>query len=137
MESQVDNQIKEYERLLKEKDVQIDELLNQIENLEETIIKREEIINLNEETLSKGDNDDEIILKKKNLKLSLYLEEQEKNVRDLKNRMGFLRKDNIQLQQKIESIEKKDIKSSTIIPLIKKERPLEALVKDLQTKINK
>jgi len=49
--------------------------------------------------------------------------------------MGFLRKEKVQLQQKLENLHKAN--SSTLIRIEEKKEPLDILVKELQSKINK
>jgi chromosome segregation protein len=73
-----------------------------------------------------------------NSKIALKLEEKDKEIRDLMDRLGFLRKDKIKLQQEFEKFKKKHEVSSVIrVEDLRKPLPLNALVKDLQDKVNK
>ncbi|MFX1448945.1 MAG: hypothetical protein ACFFCG_12585 [Promethearchaeota archaeon] len=106
--------------------------LEEIESLEDTILKLESL-------LPKGDENDKI--KKKGaieFKLALELEEKNKIIRDLKDRMGFLRKEKVQLQQELDKERFRD-SDSTIIRTesLRTKTPLEVLVKELQDKVNK
>lgn len=66
------------------------------------------------------------------------LEGKEKYIRDLKNSMGMLRKDYTQTQQEYEKL-KNSLEETSVIRVedIRKKLPLNALVADLQDKVNK
>lgn len=106
--------------------------LEKIENLEDTILKLESL-------LPKGDENDKT--KKQGAienKLALELEEKDKIIRDLKDRMGFLRKEKIQLQQELDKERFKESDSTVIrTESLRTKTPLEVLVKELQDKVNK
>jgi hypothetical protein len=74
--------------------------------------------------------------KSKDSKSAILIEEKEKEIRDLKDKMGFLRKEKVQLQQKVEQFIKEN-PNSTVIRIEEEEQPLEILIKELQDKINK
>ncbi len=128
--------INELEVELEKKQEEIYDNLETIENLEDTIIKLESLIPDEE------DNEEDKKSKRQKLiefEIALQLEDKEKQIRDLKNRMGFLRKEKIQYQQELEKLKRKENPSSTVINIedLKTSQPLEALVKELQGKVNK
>ncbi|MFX1500349.1 MAG: hypothetical protein ACFFDH_05210 [Promethearchaeota archaeon] len=114
------------------KDREIHRLLDRIEELEDTIMRLEALI---------PDEDDKKKSKKKQAidsKLSIELDEKDRKIRELKNNMGFLRKEKVQLQQELERIKSRMNESSVIrVEDFRNKTPLNALVKDLQEKINK
>ncbi|MFX1380666.1 MAG: hypothetical protein ACFFA4_16405 [Promethearchaeota archaeon] len=125
--------INELEAELNKKENEISEYLDKIENLEDVIMKLESLI---------PDEEEDNKSKKQKLiesKMALEIEEKEKEIRDLKNRMGFLRKEKVQLQQELEKINKKKSSTSIVINTedLKERQPLEVLVKELQDKVNK
>lgn len=103
-----------------------------MQNLEDTIMKLEPLI---------PDDDESKKSKKqraKDTKLSIELKEKENEIRDLKNRMGYLRKEKVQFQQELEKLKGK--KSDSIVIRTEDFRdktPLDTLVKELQNKVNK
>ncbi len=101
--------------------------LDKIDNLEETVMRLDLIIP-EIDGKKKGK-------KSKDSKLVFELEEKEKGIRELKDRMGFLRKEKIQLQREFESYKRQQ--KGTVIRIEEKKVPFEALTKDLQSKINK
>jgi len=107
-------------------------LLDKVEHLEDTVMRLETLIP--EEDAKKKS-------KKKQTaesRMTYELEEKDKEIRDLKNRMGFLRKDFTQLQEKHEKLEASMKESSVIrVEELREKSPLNALVKDLQEKVNK
>ena len=123
--------ISELENKLESKDREIIGYLEKIEHLEETVMRLEALIpdKIRKDSKKKG----KIVA---DSKLAIELDELEKEVRDLKNKMGFLRKEKIQLQHELEKYTKKKGKS-TVIRIEEKKEPLEALVKELTLKINK
>ncbi len=114
------------------KDNEIHSLLDRIEEHEDTIMRLEALI---------PDEDNTKKSKKKQAtdsKLAIELDEKDRQIRELKNKMGFLRKEKVQLQQKLERIKSRSKESSVIrVEDIRSKPPLNALVKDLQEKINK
>ena len=125
------DKLSELEHQLESKDREIIGYLQKIEQLEDTIMRLEVLIpdNVIKDSKKKGK-------KKGDSRLAIELEEKEKQIRDLKNNMGFLRKEKIQLQHELEKhTEKKN--ESTVIRIEEKKEPLEALVKELTLRINK
>jgi len=128
--------INEIEVELNKKQDEIYDKLETIENLEDTIMKLESLIPDDE------DNEEDKKSKRQKLiefELASQLEDKDKQIRDLKNRMGFLRKEKIQYQQELEKLKRKESTKSTVINIedLKASQPLEALVKELQEKVNK
>ncbi len=122
--------ILELENEIKEKDREIYDSYDRIDQLEETIMKLELCLDEEGEKNSKE--------KKKSIretKLEIELDEKEKEIRDLKNRMGGLRKEKTQIQRELEKYTKVD--TGTVIRIEEKKEPFETLVKELQDKINK
>jgi len=123
--------IDELELQLESKDKEIIGYLEKIEHLEDTIIRLEALVPDEIRKDSKingklvGDS-----------KLAIEMSDLEKQVRDLKDKMGFLRKEKIELQRELEKYTKKNSKS-TVIRIEEKKEPLETLVKELSLKINK
>ncbi|MHA1985333.1 MAG: hypothetical protein ACW98D_01725 [Promethearchaeota archaeon] len=117
---------------LDKKDNEIYGHLEKIENLEDTIMKLELLIPEEDE------NNKSKKQKKTESKLTLEIEDRDIQIRDLKDRMGFLRKEKTQLQQQLENERKKNSDSSVIrIEDIRSKPPLETLVNELQDKVNK
>ena len=131
-EDNLEKKISDLEIELKNKEDQLDAYLNKIEDLEEEIMNYEEIF-------------DEKAPKKKmkkalEEKLNLELNTKERENRELKDRMGFLRMEKIELQKKLDLEIKKNSNSSVISveELREKEKaPLSHLLHELQEKINK
>lgn len=122
--------ILELEDKIKSKDHEIYKSYDRIDQLEETIMKLESLLQDEDTKDSKK--------KKKSVresKLEIELEEKERQFRDLKNRMGVLRKEKTQIQRELEKFTFKP--KGTIIKIEEKKEPLEILVKDLQDKIRK
>jgi len=117
---------------ISKKDNENHNLLDRIEDLEDTIMRLEALI---------PDEDNKKKSKKKQAtdsKLAIELDEKDRQIRELKNNMGFLRKEKVQLQQKLERIKSRSTESSVIrVEDLRSKPPLNALVKDLQEKINK
>ncbi|MFX0187252.1 MAG: hypothetical protein ACFE8A_05895 [Candidatus Hodarchaeota archaeon] len=126
------DKLSELEHQLESKDREIIGYLQKIEQLEDTIMKLEALIPDSgiKDSKKKGKK------VKGDSKLAIELEEKEKQIRDLKDKMGFLRKEKIQFQQELEKHTKKN-NESTVIRIEEKKEPLEALVKELTLKINK
>ena len=113
-----------------QKEHEIIQYLEKIEQLEDTIMRLELLIPDEEEKSNKKRK------KSKDSKSVILLEEKEKEIRELKDRMGFLRKEKVQLQQKVEQFIKEN-PNSTVIRIEEEQKPLEILIKELQDKINK
>ena len=117
---------------ISKKDNEIHNLLDRIEELEDTIMRLEDLI---------PDEDNKKKSKKQQAidsKLAIELDEKDRQIRELKNNMGFLRKEKVQLQHQLEQIKLSANESSVIrVEDLRSKPPLNALVKDLQEKINK
>ena len=85
------NTIEELKVELELKDKEISEYLDKIEHLEDIIMELE---------VSLSDKSE----KNKDSLLKFYLKDMEKENRDLKNKLGHLRLENVKLKQKIEQI---------------------------------
>ena len=113
------------------KDEEINIYLDKIEELEEIIMRLEDLIPV--EDIKKKSR------KKKMMdsKLAIEFDEKEKKFRELKDKMGFLRKENSQLRQELEKIKYANSSSSRIkIEDLRPEPILNDLVKDLQDIVN-
>jgi len=119
------------EEEIKLKNREIYNYLDRIEQLENTIMKLESLLP-EEDTNASKDKKQKI----KESKLEIELIEKDNEIRDLKDRMGFLRKEKTQLQRELEIYTQK-VPGSTVIRIEEKKEPLEPLVKDLQDKIRK
>ena len=125
--------INQLKKDLDKKEQEILSLLDKIEELED------HIMHLEEEVIPSA------VSTKKSKKMqamdsifTLEIEEKDKQFRELKDKMGFLRKENIELQQKLEKLTKKKSTSSVIrIEDLKPKSPLNTLVNELQDKVNK
>ncbi|MHA2283903.1 MAG: hypothetical protein ACXAC5_23935 [Promethearchaeota archaeon] len=128
------NRIKELEDEYAEKDNEIIDYLYKLEQLEATVTQLEQLVPR-----------DKIKGKKKQAaqsKMLLKLKEKDEEIRDLMNRMGFLRKENVQFQQELEKLKKELAnlkKGSPVIRVedLRQQPPLNLLVKELQDKVNK
>ncbi|MBN1215385.1 MAG: hypothetical protein JXA99_08065 [Candidatus Lokiarchaeota archaeon] len=124
-------QISKLENELREKEEEINNHLDRIEYLENNILQLEALI---KEAESEGKIDSE---KFQNTQLKIGLEEKEKEIRVLKNNLGFLRKENMSLKKEIETIQKGETHTYSVMQKDVDNEPLHALIKELQTKINK
>ena len=128
-EKALKSKISKLESQLNAKNKEIDEYLLIIEELEEKIMKLDALM------LVEGAVETEKQAKQRtDSKLAMDLVEKDKQIRELKNKMGFLRKEKIQLQRELEQYTKKH---SMVIRIEEKKEPLETLVKELNLKINK
>jgi len=93
IENNLKNTIKELKAELLLKNKEISEYLDKIEYLEDTIMEFE--VNLSEES----DKTNVSLLK-------IHLKDREKENRELKNKLGFLRLENVKLKQELEKIKK-------------------------------
>ena len=126
----------EVEQLKEELDLKkrvIDELKTDLEISEDSISSfEEELKNLNDLINSAG------MKRAYSKKIQLKLEETEKELRELKNNMGLLRKEKIQLQQQLQLQKQKGPNAmGHIIEIKEEEVPVHNLVKDLTNKLNK
>ena len=122
----------EFELELTKKEEQINTYLDKIENLEVEIMNYEEIFDENapKKKLKKALEE----------KLSLELNGKDQEIRELKDRMGFLRMEKIEIQKKLD-LEIKKASSTSVIDVDeireKEKSPLNSLLQELQDKINK
>lgn len=127
-----ENLLKKFDELKKDLDKKDNEIIgyiDKIDNLEEEIMKLHEI--MSEEPSKKRSK------KLKESKLQIELDVKNREIRELKDRMGFLRKDKLTAQKKLDNI--KLLESTSVIRVedLREKPPLNILVKDLQDKINK
>jgi chromosome segregation protein len=130
-EKTLKKQIEKLRLELNKKDGEINEYLEKIEALEDEIMKLEMLIpDKKSKKLSKKD---------KKTKFAMELELKDKEIRDLKDRMGFLRKEKIDLQKELQTIKDEEDTSSSVMRVedLRAKAPLNILVKELQDKINK
>jgi len=117
---------------LEKKEIQINSYLDKIDGHEVEIMKYEQMF---DENAPKSK-----IKKAKEEKLNLEIAAKDREIRELKDRMGFLRKEKINLQKNYELECKKNTETSVISveELRKNEKaPLNVLLQELQNKINK
>ena len=113
------------------KDEEINIYLDKIEELEDIIMRLETLIPV--EDVQKKSRKKRIM----DSKLAIELDEKVKKLRELKDKMGFLRKENSQLRQDLEKIKSANSSSSRIkIEDLRPEPILNDLVKDLQDIVN-
>ena len=131
-EDNLEKKISDLQLELIKQEEQLDTYLNKIENLEVEIMNYEEMFdeNASKKKLKKALEE----------KLNLELDAKNREIRELKDRMGFLRMEKIELQKKLD-LEIKKTSSASVISveeLREKEKvPLNLLLQDLQDKINK
>ena len=113
------------------KDEEINIYLDKIEELEDIIMRLESLIPV--EDIKKKSRK----RKKMDSKLAIELDEKDKKFRELKDKMGFLRKENLQLRRELEKIKLANSSSSRIkIEDLRPEPLLNDLVKELQYIVN-
>jgi len=127
MPDEKEARIGELEQELANKEQELFGALDKIEKLEDTVMRLDAIT---------SDGDSKKGKKGKDSKLAINLDEREREIRELKNKMGYLRKEKVQLQQELDKIAKKQGQSS-VIRIEEKKTPIDALVNELQSKINK
>ncbi|MHA1460553.1 MAG: hypothetical protein ACTSO8_03645 [Promethearchaeota archaeon] len=131
-EDNLEKKISDLELELKKNEDLITTYLNKIEGFEEEIMNYEEIFdeNASKKKLKKALEE----------KLNLELNGKDQEIRELKDRMGFLRMEKIDIQKKLD-LEIKKASSTSVIDVDKireKEKsPLNSLLQELQDKINK
>ncbi len=116
---------------LERKDMEIHNLLDRIEELEDNIMRLEDLIP--EEDTKKKSRKQQAV----DSKLAIELDEKDRQIRELKNSMGFLRKEKVQLQQEFNLL-KSELSESSVIRVedLRSAPPLNMLVKELQDKVN-
>lgn len=131
-EESLKKKLNDLESELIERDKQINTYLDKIETLEVELMNYEEMF---DENAPKSK-----IKKAKEEKLNLELDAKDREIRELKDRMGFLRMEKIELQKKLDLEIKKSSSTSVISveELREKEKsPLNNLLQELQDKIKK
>ncbi|MBY8986275.1 MAG: hypothetical protein KGD65_14460 [Candidatus Lokiarchaeota archaeon] len=128
--------IRELEDEIAEKDNEIIEYLYKLEQLDANITQLEQLVP--EESDKKKSKKQQVA----DSKITLKLKEKDELNRDLKDRMGFLRKENVRLQQELDKIKRElnNLKNGTSVIRVedlRKQTPLNVLVKDLQDMVNK
>ncbi|TFF87546.1 MAG: hypothetical protein EU550_03060, partial [Promethearchaeota archaeon] len=127
-----DSEIDKYKARIRELEEELWAKSDRIEQLEDNIMNLEGLL-----PTDSGEFDKEKVISSK---LEMELDEKGREIRSLKNKMGFLRKEKLALQKKLEQQEKVINKDSTVIrveDIRDSTTPLDALVKELQSKINK
>ena len=106
-------------------------------NSQKVAVLEDEIIALRE--LLPDDSSKKKGKKVKEMKLILELKAKDNEIRQLKDKMGFLRKEKIAVQKQLEKLKEKNKSNSTVLRVedLREEQPLNMLVKDLQEKIKK
>ncbi|MEJ2294555.1 MAG: hypothetical protein P8Y23_07265 [Candidatus Lokiarchaeota archaeon] len=113
------------------KDEEINIYLDKIEELEEMIMRLDALIP--EEDVKKKSRKRKVM----DSKLAIELDEKDKKFRELKDKMGFLRKENSHLKQELEKIKSASSSTSRIkIEDLRPEPLLNDLVKELQDIVN-
>ena len=139
-EAALKDKIRELEKKIGELEIKLEKTSNEIDQLEDTIEEREDKIMELEaiKELEEGAKSKSKKIRAAESRFAYELEEKDKYIRDLKNSMGILRKDYTQLQQEFEKF-KNIYKETSVIRVedLRKKPPLNALVADLQDKVNK
>ena len=117
------NRINKLEVDLEKKELEIHELYDKIDHLEENLMKYEEI-DIEEVLAGKT----KVIDKLMKSKLSVQLSSMEKENRDLKDRLGFLRKEKIQIQKELEKFKKPASSVIKIDEMAGRKNPLNSLI---------
>ncbi|MFX0056920.1 MAG: hypothetical protein ACFE8J_01320 [Candidatus Heimdallarchaeota archaeon] len=132
-EDNLRRKIKDLESDLEDKNIEIMKALDKIDHLEEEVMGLHEIIP-DKDSKKKGK-------KGKESKKDFEIAAKDREIRELKDRMGFLRKEKIEAQKELERIKINEKASSSVMRVedIRKndQPPLSILVKELQAKINK
>lgn len=124
--------VSELEKSLEKKEQELAQALDKVEDLEDNVLRLESLVPEGEPKESKKNGSSQ------DSKSAYDLEVKDKELRELKDKMGFLRKEKVQLQQELEKMAKeRDPSKSSVIRIEEKKSPLDALVNDLQNKINK
>jgi chromosome segregation ATPase len=124
--------IQDLQSELDKKELQINRQLDKLDGQEVEIMKYELMF---DENAPKSK-----IKKAKEEKLNIEINAKDREIRELKDRMGFLRKEKIDLQKKYELEVKKNTETSVISVeelRAKEKAPLNVLLQELQDKINK
>lgn len=131
-EDNLRKKINDLQSEINKKDNEINLHLDKIEGFEEEVLRYEEMF---DEKASKKK-----MKKAKEEKLNIELDVKDREIRELKNRMGFLRKEKMDLQKKHDNLVRRTTNSSVISveELREKDKPpLNVLLHELQDKLNK
>jgi len=126
------SRINELEIELEKKELEIHDLHDKIEHLEDNMMKYEEI-DIEEVLAGKT----KVIDKLMKTKIAVQLNTMEKENRDLKDRLGFLRKEKLQIQKQLENFKKPASSVIKIDEMAGRKKSLNSLVEDLQGELNK
>ncbi len=129
-EQKLKNKVQSISSDLEEITKQRDSLLDKIEDLEDTIMKYEEVL---DNKVSSGEGCAEI----QTSRLELELESKEKRIRELKDTLGYIRKEKLELQRELELERKQNHKGKVFRIEEEQKSPLDLLAKELQDKIHK
>lgn len=128
------SKIEDLENELQKKEREIFGYLDRIEYLENSIIKLEKAFDEAQNDSINPNAKEKLMI----AQLNMTIEDQEREIRELKDKMGFLRKEKISLQQKIQKIEEdQEKKQREYAGKLTKSSPLDVLVSELQDKIHK
>jgi len=131
-EDNLRKKINDLQSELSKKDNEINLYLDKIEGFEEEILRYEEMFDENAPKKK--------MKKAKEEKLNIELDVKDREIRELKNRMGFMRKEKMQLQKKYDNLVRRTTNTSVISveELREKDKPpLNILLHELQDKLNK
>ena len=142
----------QYQEELRKKNEMVDDLKESVSQLQvelnkrnnEIVIYSQKVVTLEDEIIAlrellSDDSSKKKGKKVKETKLILDLEAKNSEIRQLKDKMGFLRKEKISVQKQLEKFKEKSKSNSTVLRVedLREEQPLNMLVKDLQEKIKK
>ncbi len=130
-EDNLRKKINELQSELNKKDNEINLYLDKIDGFEEEVMRYEEMFDENAPKKK--------MKKAKEEKLNIELDAKDREIRELKNRMGFLRKEKVQLQKKYDNFVRTTNSSVISVEDIreKDKLPLNNLLHELQDKLNK
>ena len=130
-EDNLRKKINDLQSELNKKDNEINLYLDKIDGFEEEVMRYEEMF---DESAPKKK-----MKKAKEEKLNIELDAKDREIRELKNRMGFLRKEKMQLQKKHDNLVRTTNTSVISVEELreKDKPPLNILLHELQDKLNK
>jgi chromosome segregation protein len=130
-EDKLRKKINDLQSELNKKDNEINLYLDKIDGFEEEVMRYEEIFDENAPKKK--------MKKAKEEKLHIELDAKDREIRELKNRMGFLRKEKMQLQKKHDNfVRTTNTSVISVEELREKDKPpLNILLHELQDKLNK
>ena len=130
-EDNLRKKINDLQAELNKKENEINLYLDKIDGFEEEVMRYEEMFDENAPKKK--------MKKAKEEKLNIELDAKDREIRELKNRMGFLRKEKVQLQKKYDNFVRTTNSSVISVEEIreKDKPPLNILLHELQNKLNK